>query len=271
VIVQTAPEGQDPLVIEQLEHAALAGRLGAAWGNDGFDELRPRALMLHAIAHHDEGWDRVDAEIGQDPATGLPYSLVKTPLEKLVQTGARGAQLGESHHPYCGLLVSLHTYGLYHGRLGLSDKLFVDSVPEEHRPAVSEMLSGEAERQARLRGSLEGDRELAPWVSEQGLMHNYRLLQFFDTLSLYFNCTHDAARGTERFPRVPQRLDEEVEIEVSRVEAGRYRLEPFPFSEPEVNVTLSGRRLAPQALGTPMRSALEAAPTETETLTLVAS
>ena len=270
MIVQSAPPGERRhAVIAQLEHTRFAGELARHWGNGVFAPLAPRELMLHLVAHHDDGWDIVDAAIGQDPDTGLPYNLVRTPIPAIVKSGSRGPDLNEAHHPYCGLLSSMHTYGLYHGRYGLSDKVFVNVIPPEHRPAVDDVSAREQGRQERLRARLAADPEAAPWVEELALFHNYKLLQLFDTLALYFNCTHEAARGVSTFANVPRRLGDDITLTVSRIEAGVYRVEPFPFAEEETVVECRHRWLEPQPPGTSMPEALASAPEGIERMRLV--
>lgn len=279
MIIQSAPAGAPPsrLVISQLAHTALAARFAAAFGNGRFAALTPRGLMEFVVAHHDEGWAEVDARMPRDPRTGLPCSLVETPMALLLETGPASAAFNEAHHPFCGLLVSMHVWGLYNGRYGLSDRVLVERVPAEHKPAVTAMLDGELARQARLRAALAavpGGQELA---SEQLLRHDYKLLQFFDTLALYFNCTAEADRGTAHFAAVPAlcpaptpaRPDQDETITVRRLAPGRYAVDPFPFARTPLVVECEGRRLAPCAPETDMAAALAAAPIEYEIITLV--
>lgn len=262
---QTAPR----FIIPQLEHSRLAGQFAAAWGNQRFASLEPRALMEQLVDAHDRGWDETDAEIGRDPATGLPWNLVSTPLPAMVRSSRRGPELNEVEHPLIGLLSSMHSWGLYHGRYGLSDKVFVDRIPAEHRAEVDVMLADERARQARLRDQLAADPTTAPWVDEAALFDNYRLLQFFDTLALYFNCTPDAERRTASFGNVPVQRGEQVVVEVARVAPGTYRVSPYPFARAPLVVTCAGRWLAPQPEGSSMPEALRAAPGDVETITLV--
>lgn len=271
MIVQTSADGDRHLVIDQLEHTRMAGRFAARWGNDAFAPLHPRPLMEYVVTHHDQGWDIIDASIGRDPDTGLPYNLVSTPLPDIVRTGRRGPDLNEAHHPFCGLISSMHTYGLYTGRYGMSDKVFVDMVADEHRPAVEDILAAEKGRQDRLRADLAAAADTAAWVTDEALFHNYKLLQFFDTLSLYFNCTHEDARGSSVFPNVPRAVGDDVDVTVRRVGAGVYAFDPFPFDDARVAVTCAGRWLSPLPEGADVPAALAAAPEFVETVTLVAS
>lgn len=270
MIVQSSADGRRALVIEQLEHTAMAGRFAAAWGNDAFAAPEPRDLIEYVVAHHDQGWEGIDAAIGRDPETGLPYNLVRTPLPLVVRSGARGPDFNERRHPYCGLLSSMHTHGLYCGRYGLSDKVFVDMVGPEHRPAVDDLLATERARQDRLKAALAADPATAPWVEEARLLGAYKLLQFFDTLALYFNCTHETARGNSVFLNVPRAPGDDVAITVSRVEAGVYRFDPFPWRADGVAIACAGRWLEPQPEGTDMRAAIDAASAHTEVVRFVA-
>ena len=274
MIVQAAPLGQakgaPAVVTEQLEHTRFAGRFAAAWGNADFAPLAPKELMEHLVTHHDDGWDVVDACIGRDPETGLPWNLVETPLPDVVKAGSRGPDLLEAHHPYSGLLSSMHSYGLYHGRYGLSDKVFMKMIAAEHKPAAEDMLVRELGRQSRLKAKLAADAAFAALVEERALFSNYKLLQFFDTFALYFNCASEAARGTATFSNVPRKVGDDVTIVVSRQEAGVYRLAPFPFARDGLTVTCAFRRILPQPEGTDMTRVLAAAPLEIETVRLVA-
>ncbi len=268
MIVQPPAVGDEHLVIEQLEHTRMAGQFAAAWGNDAFSPLAPKELMEYVVLHHDEGWDIVDAAIGQDASTGLPYNLVRTPIPDIIKSGARGPALNERQHAFCGLVSSMHTYGLYTGRYGMSDKVFVDMVPAEHKPAVEDLLATERARQARLRGLLADSPATAAWVEDDALWCNYKRLQFFDTLSLYFNCAPEPARGREVFDNVPRVAGEDVSIAVERVGEGEYRVSPYPFGPDPLRIDVRARRLAPQPPDTDMRAAIDAAPAVTETITL---
>ena len=83
------------------------------------------------------------------------------------------------------------------------------------------------------------------WVEEGHLFQNYKQLQFFDTLALYFNCAHDGARGEQAFPCVPLSAKEDVTITVSPRGDGVYRVSPYPFAEDPLQVTFTGRHMTP--------------------------
>ncbi len=270
MIVQSAPQGQPHFVILQTDHALTSGQLAKAFGNKAFAPLTPRALMEFVSAHHDEGWAELDQRFLQDPRTGLPYNLVQTPLAELVRTGAGSPDFNQAHHPFCGLISSMHTYGLYHGRYGLSDKIFIDLMPDQLRPFVSEMLTNELVRQEQIKTTLRNDRHTAAWVTEEAMFHNYKLLQFFDTLALYFHTTHSTTRTTAEFMNVPRTLGDDVTITIRPLGDDVYGLSPYPFQQDQLTITTKGRYLTPQPEGTDLAAVIQALPFERQTATLTA-
>lgn len=266
MIVQSAPTGEAHFVITQVDHARACGQLAAAFGNDTFAALEPREPLAYLVAHHDEGWAALDEAALLDPATRLPYHLTKTPILRLIATGSASPDHNEAHHPLSGLLSSMHTWGLYHGRYGLSDKIFIHSFPAEHRPAVDAMLAGEQARQARLKAALPPE-----WARDDVLFHHYKLLQFFDTLGLYFHTTHAAQRGVGTFQNVPRAVGDDVVVTVTPLSETAYRVTPYPFGGAQVTMTTRGRWLHPLADDAPdARAALAAADAGEQSVMLVA-
>ena len=269
MIVQTTSTETRPKVIPMRDHLDLVGQFGLGFGNDEFASLNPKALMEFAIANHDAGWDSVDAALGIDPDTGLPRNLLATPLEDLVKTGPGSADFNEAHHPFCGLLVSMHAYGLLNGRYGLSDKVVVDILPPHAQPMFRAMLDSEVVRQERLKAELAADPRTAEWVAEDTLFHNYKVLQFFDTLGLYFCMEDEGARGESVFLNVPRSVGDDVSVTVTPVETGVYRMSPFPFREDPFVVTLSGTLVVPVGVNDTAQTALACGERTVENVTLV--
>lgn len=252
MIVQTAPKGAPRFVMRMTQHTAFAGGLARAFGNARFEPVSPREEMLFVIDHHDEGWVAFDAEPRLDPETELPYHLVNTPRDIAIQTGVRSADFNEAHHPYSGLLSSMHIWGLYNGRYGFSDQVLIGDLPEEWRPRFEEMLAGQMERQEDLKRKLSNDPATADWIEQDRLFQNYKQLQFFDTLALYFHCTHDAARGETTFKHVPESRRSDTSITVRRITAGVYCFDPYPWNADGLTLTFDGRLMTPHDKGRSM-------------------
>ena len=272
MIVQSAAEGAEQFVITMDQHTALSARFAEHFGNEHFEPVEPRSLMLHVIEHHDAGWRELDALALRDPATGLPYNLVKTPFSHLVETSSASPDFNNGCHPYCGLISSMHSWGLYNGRYGMSDKVLLDSLADNNRELADSMLKGEIERQQRLRTQLESDPETAYLTEEGQLFQNYKQLQFFDTLALYFNCVREGERERASFSHVPLNASKDTEVTIEPLEVGVYALDPYPFDDTEgIELMFSGRYLLPVSQGDDVREEMERAPIMTQTIKLLAA
>ena len=262
------------------QHTEFCGQLAAAFGNDSFSAFDPRSEMIYVIANHDRGWDSYDAAPGLDPETGLPYSLVRTPPMASLATNYGSPEFNEQHHPYCGLLSSMHSWGLHNRRYGFSQYVVKNrsttsiQVPPEFDGTKQQMLAREVARQERLKAQLQSEPATAEWVTDSHLYQNYKLLQFLDTLSLYFHLDHDETRGVEKYIHVPLSATEDTDVTVNRVDKGVYSLSPFPFSESGASVECSGRYMSSMAAGATqaeMLEALNAAPVVAQKYTLIAA
>jgi len=271
MIVQSAsaPDAAH-FVITMDQHTTFAARLAALFGNERFEPVSPREQMLYVIGHHDAGWRALDAQALRDPATGLPYHLVRTPFARLVETSAASPDFNGATHPYCELMSSMHSWGLYNGRYGTSDKVLLNDLAADNRSLAEPMLDGERARQQRLRAQLAADPATAPWVEESHLFQNYKQLQFFDTLALYFNCAPEGERGATSFAHVPLSAGADTDVTITPLGSATYAFAPFPFAEDGATVHFEGRYLTPVAEGPDVRAALDRTPLARQVVRLVA-
>jgi hypothetical protein len=259
--------GDEHFVIAMHQHTAFAGSLAANFGNDEFAGLAPAEPMQFIVDNHDAGWDELDAGAPADPATGLPYNLTATPLTEIIGTSAGSPALNEDHHPFSGIISSMHTYGLYRGRYGLSDKVFLDLVPDDLRGDVEAMLEAEESRQLRLKQQLAASDP--DHATDDYLFHAYKQLQFFDTLSLYFHLTPQGERGSSEFHNVPRAVGDDVTIAVDERPGGVYGLDPYPFAADRLELRTEGRYLAPQSPDADLGALLAATPVQAQTVLLL--
>ena len=141
MIVQTAPEGAPRFVMRMSEHTALSDQFAEAFGKADFEPVEDEASR-YIIANHDTGWADLDAELRVDPNTGYPYNLSETPFELIMGTSSGSPDFNERHDPFSGLLSSMHSWGLYNGRYGLSDVVLLDKVAEQNVPAAEKNAGG---------------------------------------------------------------------------------------------------------------------------------
>jgi hypothetical protein len=247
MIIQTAPAGTPRLAIMMYEHTALCGQFARAFGNDAFEPLAPLDLMIYVISHHDAGWLEFDRDPVIDEKTGLPFNLIETPMQYITVTSRKSPDFNERHHPYCGLISSMHSWGLYNGRYGLSTLVLIDKIPPEGRPVADRMLAGELERQKRLKEEIKKDNATSGWLDDKKLFQNYKQLQFIDTLALYFNRIHPSERTEQTFEHVPQNAERDVSVTIRAKEPGVYALSPYPFASEGGEFAFAGRRITPHA------------------------
>lgn len=143
----------------------------------------------------------------------------------------------------------MHSWGLYNGRYGISNKALIESIPAQERPLATRMLVGEMTRLARLKMQLANDPTTAGCIEETNLFKSYKHLQLFDTLAHYFNRTHEAARGETQFPQVPMSPDRVATVTLRPVGSSRYALSPYPFNRDPLDFEFAGRYVEPTRLG----------------------
>lgn len=271
MIIQTAPAGAPRLAIMMYEHTALCGQFARAFGNDAFEPLAPLELMVYVVAHHDAGWAEFDRDPVTDEKTGLPYNLIETPAQYITVTSRLSPDFNQRRHPYCGLISSMHSWGLYNGRYGLSDHVLIKKFPEQELPLAERMLDGELARQKRLKEEIGKDPVQFAWLDEEKLFQNYKQLQFLDTLALYFNRVHPTERGSQTFAHVPLNTQKDTAVTIRPQEPGVYALSPFPFAASGAEFAFGGRHIRPhehEASGGWLE-VLRKAPTEWERFKLV--
>lgn len=266
MIIQTAPSGTPRLAIMMYEHTALCLQFAHAFGNGEFEPLSPPDLMIHVVSHHDAGWFDFDRDPKINPATGLPYNLVETPPEFITTTSRLSPDFNQQQHPYCGLISSMHSWGLYNGRYGLSKLVLLDSIAAKDRPLADKMLDGELARQKRLKAEMAANPAAQDWLDERKIFQNYKALQFLDTLALYFNRIHPSERVEQVFENVPVSRTKDVTVTIRPTGGNGYQLSPFPFAPNGSEFGFCGRRISPADGDKPggWPAALREIPTEWE-------
>jgi hypothetical protein len=197
-----------------------------------------------------------------------------------MRTNELSPEFNEAHHPYCGLISSMHSWGLYHKRYGFS-RFVVRArtttsitVKSQFQPAIDAMLANELARQKRLKAVLASDPNTAAWVEDNKVLQNYKLLQFFDTLALYFNLYHASERGEQEYVHVPLNAEEDATLMLRKVSDDVYSLSPFPFTGDRIKLVCPGRyaKPFPEAFDeSKVGDALRSLPVDTQTCELVAA
>jgi hypothetical protein len=245
MFIQSAPPGRPHRAIMMYDHTALSGQFARAFGNATFERPRPLDLVIYIIANHDAGWAAFDLDPATDPQTGLPYTVFSTPAQHILPTSKGSPDYNQRHHPYCGLLSSMHTWGIYTGRYGFTRAGRLSRISPSDKPAIDAMLANELERQAALKAKLAGAAETASWIEDGRLFQNYKLLQFCDLLAIYYNTIHAEQRTEQTFTHVPISADRDVAVTIRPKAPSVYALSPFPFAAEGAAFAFAGRPLLP--------------------------
>jgi hypothetical protein len=221
------PRAADLLLIRQTDHAALSGVLAEHWGNAEFAPLAPRDSMVRAAAHHDDGWRLWEAAPRVDPRTQRPYQFTDLPLAEHAAFYLSGVDEVASQDAYAGLLVCLHLSGLYQRRFGIDPSLPVKPLSPEEDRVRGEVIAQLAVRQQALRQVLAASAVPVGLLEEGHVWANYKLLQIFDRLSLYF-----CARPPRPLTLGPAPADyhgRDAELALEPLGGQAVRVTPWPF------------------------------------------
>jgi hypothetical protein len=256
VFVRALPDEGVSLAVLQDHHLNLSGQFASAWGNERF--LPPHPVVEYMARNHDAGWQEDDWAPQRDPATSIPYHIMDVPPPRLVEIHRRSIRRNYAFHPYAGILGAMHTMGFYTTRLGVSDFLVMDELRAEH----GEVLDPLVEECKRLiddwRHKLAGDLEYGPLVEEQPLLANYKLLQVFDTMSLFFCLGREGEGKPVTFPNVPGRDGVSTGVTFTPHADGAVEVDPYPFSSAQVSVVLDAKVIRapfPDDMGDGLRAA----------------
>ena len=225
-------------VVLQPDHAHLSAQFARAWGNeDGFAAPTPLESVVVASARHDDGWavwERAPA-LDRDGRAPRNFLDVEVPSHLAFYRAMIAAVL--DHDPYAGLLVSMHGAGIYRGRYDTQPSLKL-TFADEVRDQVEAFVAEQEELHARLVAQL--------GIDEEERWTNYRLLQVYDRLSLYF-CQRDVETGEpEKLEPVPRDYaNGAVALSIEPVAPWRVRLDPYPFAEEPASFQLV-RRVLPK-------------------------
>lgn len=209
-------------VVLQPEHAELSEELALAWADRG---PHHESVVL-AARRHDDGWATWERSPLVD-GEGKPVSFLDVHVPAHLAFYRSGIQSVTDEDPYAGLLVSMHGAGIYRQRYGTDPALRLSRAPE-----VQELVDAFVREQE----SSYAERERAVGVDEGTRRADYERLQWYDRFSLAF-----CLRGWDQ----PGDAFEVGEYRFEPLAPWRARVEPWPFAEPTVQLSLL-RRLVPK-------------------------
>ncbi len=232
-------------LIEHPEHAKLAGRFAARWGNALFTAPEPRADLLTAVTRHDDAWadrDRTPFITRQGRPSAFSQELVgvysafeEIDLADYLAVRGRAAEGVAADNPYAAVIISMHTVDLLTTHADLSGLSAADR--ELHRL----FIEGQRRRQAELVRAVAVIPGCAEAASPARLQGAFEFLQACDSMSLV---------ACSRFPRPialrhshPRRDGTRSVVECTPLGGDTYRLSPNPLDADEVVFDLPCRHV----------------------------
>jgi Protein of unknown function (DUF3891) len=221
-------------VVSQVDHQTQCGILARAWGNEEFARTRAFDDLITVAEIHDEGW-RIWEEHPRVTATGRPIDFPDLPRDEHIPLYERGIRAAVAAGPRVGLVVSMHGQGLYEKRLGLDGT----PPPRETRPQAEQaFLARQDDLQMHLLAQLT-EPDVAAWA-----WAGFRLLQSWDTLSLYLTWRGLLRGATWTLPRVPRYVgDDGVEVQLRPAGREICVVDPWPFGDDIVVAPVAVRRI----------------------------
>ncbi len=171
---------------------------------------------------------RLDAE-------GRPQNFLDVPVPVHLAFYRAGIAAVTDHDRYAGLMLAMHGTGIYSGRYGTQPELrltFADQAQELVTAFVDEQEQGYEGRIAEL------------GVSERERWRNYKLLQVWDRLAIYFSSS-DVENGARASIGPFPHSGADTTLEIQPDGPWRVVLDPFPFGSSPASFTLQ-RRLLPK-------------------------
>lgn len=241
------------ILITQEDHAELSAQFAAHWGNKTFSKLKPYESMVFATAYHDSGYSDWEGIPPINLQKGRPYNFRETIPgfeERELQAYVGNVDWVRSRDPYAGLIVSMHRTGLWQNRYNTvssgKGRLRNAELSPDVRSVIQKLEAEHGEEKKSLgKGST---------AFEEELWFNYRLLQLYDILSLYF-CTNGYAENrltAQSAAPVPVAYEskEEVELRLIPDSDEAVRFDPYPFHSFPLKVSLDARIMAQENFST---------------------
>jgi Protein of unknown function (DUF3891) len=250
------------VLVTQPDHARLAGWFAEHWGNDEFVVPAPRAALLTAATHHDDGWLELDGRPMYNADRRRPAHFIELPLSETVGPYGRGVESVYARDPHAGALVSMHFSGFYTGRWGVGG-----GGGASQNPLAQEVVAAQEARWMPALREAWGYRGRRSEF-DAGTWHAYEVLQAVDLLSLAHGLTDleraepagqavDVTATLARTDQVPGRRivtgiplragGPYVATTMTVTAPGRVTLDPFPLRAPELEFVLPVHELEDRA------------------------
>ena len=234
MIIRKEPSGA-LILMGQTDHSRFVGQLAAHWGNGDFEPPKPNDAVVRAATFHDYGWLRYETSPLIDPESGEPYPFLQMPMTaQQIASYQWALDWMADIDPYSGLIISMHRTGLWQGRYGKIKHPARRYNLTTLSPGVRAFIDHNEALQERQRATLDA----------KGVWTNYRLLQVWDLLGLYFCCQEPYEDHVEPVPTSYAGGDDDgARMTMKPLGPRRVAFDPYPFDVRPCRVQLSFKRV----------------------------
>jgi hypothetical protein len=222
------------LLVGQTDHSRLVGKFAAHWGNAQFAQPEPYESVVRAAVYHDYGWLRYETNPIVNEAGETPdfRSVGVRQLDSYQWCVDWMAGIDR----YSGLLVSMHRTGLWKSRYG-AIKHPGGFNPRDLNDEIKAFIARHEAWQEEQQRTLEPTQV---WT-------NYRLLQVWDLLGLYFCCADPTDDHIDPVPTgYGGGKTDGVTMMLHAESKRRVVFDPYPFAARPQTVQLTAKRLPAQ-------------------------
>jgi len=230
------PQNGETIVIGQTDHSRFVGQLAAHWGNDEVARPEPWESVVRAAIYHDYGWITYETDPLVNAETGAPYKFLELPLaDRQLASYQWSLDWMAGIDLYSGLIVNRHRTGLWKGRYGFIKHPAGKYDLHKLDPRIVKLIEkNEAWQEEALKSVDEAARAKFPT--------NYRMMQVWDLLGLYFCCQEPYE---DFIDPIPTDFDGHgVRLNMRPLGGSKVQFDPYPFDEPSLRVQLSCKRLS---------------------------
>jgi hypothetical protein len=237
------------ILISQVDHAQVSGRLAAAW--QGIDLLAgaERDEMIFAVDHHDDGWAAWEQNLRVDARTGRPRQFTEMQLTDSLNIWTQSIESAAEAGPLAGYAVAGHFIYLMRTASAWCEPDTTDALLARHWVADFES------RQTKWLAARQSTGQVTQ-AYEMG-QTAVATLQLFDVLSLWLCCA-------ERTTAAEFSLPNESTVTLTPESGDRINIDPWPFAEAQFELSVPGRSIPARAY----QNAADLADTESEAVTL---
>ena len=221
-------------ILGQTDHSRFVGQLAAHWGNADFATPRPYESVVRAATFHDYGWLRYETNPLFNEKTGQPFPFLEVPLTA-AQMGSYQWSLDwmADIDPYSGLIVNTHRTGLWKQR-----------YQTIAHPRGYVLKNPTPEIEAFIARNEAWQQDTRTKVDDGNFWTNYRLMQVWDLLGLFFCCQEPYEDHIEPVPTGYGKGDSDgVRLAMKPLGSRKVLFDPFPFDVRPCHVQLSIKRL----------------------------